>query len=299
MTPFTPLSEFGFVGDTGSLFAAVGIGVAFGWALERAGMGSARKLAGQFYLTDLTVFKVMFSAIVTAMLGAFWLGRLGVLDLSRVYVPETFLAPQFVGGLVFGAGFVIGGLCPGTACASAATGRIDGLLLAVGMFLGVLGTGLAFTPLQPFYESTARGTFTLPSLLHLPYGVVVAGVVAMALAGFVGAEAIERRTAARGARTPSASMPSASMPSASESTRKHAAHSPVLTPRRLASSAAVLGVLAAFAGSPYTATADRAPPGAPATDVPSLIPLLPRAGSQPAPPPPGGGTATKGKKRSC
>jgi hypothetical protein len=51
-------------------------------------MGSARKLAGQFYLTDLTVFKVMFSAIVTAMLGAFWLGRIGVLDLSRVYVPK-------------------------------------------------------------------------------------------------------------------------------------------------------------------------------------------------------------------
>ena len=56
------------------------IGIAFGFALERAGLGSARKLTGQFYLTDFTVFKVMFSAIVTAMLGAFWLGRLGVLD---------------------------------------------------------------------------------------------------------------------------------------------------------------------------------------------------------------------------
>ena len=32
------------------------IGVAFGVALERAGLGNARKLTGQFYLTDLTVF---------------------------------------------------------------------------------------------------------------------------------------------------------------------------------------------------------------------------------------------------
>ena len=52
------------------MIAAVLIGIAFGFALERAGLGSARKLTGQFYGTDFTVFKVMFSAILTAMLFA-------------------------------------------------------------------------------------------------------------------------------------------------------------------------------------------------------------------------------------
>src|SRR6185503_17492767 len=146
-----PFFEFGLFGERTGLVMAVLIGVAFGWFLERAGMGSARKLAGQFYLTDLTVFKVMFSAILTAMLGAFWLGRLGVLDLSRVYVPETFVLPQLVGGLVFGVGFVIGGLCPGTSCVAAATGRGDGFMLLSGMFAGVLVTGLAFSKLEHFY----------------------------------------------------------------------------------------------------------------------------------------------------
>ena len=65
-----------------ALAVAFAIGFAFGWLLERAGLGSARKLVGQFYLTDLTVFKVLFSALVTAMLGAFWLDRVGVLDLG-------------------------------------------------------------------------------------------------------------------------------------------------------------------------------------------------------------------------
>src|SRR5688500_14904367 len=102
-------------------------------------MGSARKLAGQFYLRDLTVFKVMFTAILTAMLGVFWLGWIGVLDLSRVYVPETWIVPQLAGGIVFGIGFVMAGLCPGTSCVSAATGRIDGLMTVAGMFLGILG----------------------------------------------------------------------------------------------------------------------------------------------------------------
>jgi uncharacterized protein len=171
-----------------ALLLALGIGIAFGWTLERAGLGSARKLSAQFALTDLTVFKVMFSAIVTAMLGAFFL-----LDLSKVFVPETFLAPQLAGGLLFGAGFAIAGLCPGTSCVSAATGRGDGLFAMIGIFSGVLATGLAFTPLRAFYESSARGALTLPQLLRLPYGVVIFGIVVIALVGFRGAEWLERR----------------------------------------------------------------------------------------------------------
>ena len=170
------------------------IGVAFGWTLERAGLGSAPKLAGQFYLTDLTVFKVMFSAIVTAMLGAFWLSRLGILDLSQVFIPETFLLPQLAGGLLFGAGFVVAGLCPGTSCVAAATGRGDGAMAMAGMFAGVLVTGLAFAALRNFYESTARGSLTLPELLRVPYGVVVCAIVAMALIAFQFAERLEKRT---------------------------------------------------------------------------------------------------------
>lgn len=176
-----------------ALLIAVGIGIAFGWTLERAGLGDARKLAGQFYFTDFTVFKVMFSAILVAMLGAFWLGRLGVLDLANVYVPETWLMPQLLGGIIFGAGFVIAGLCPGTSCVAAASGRIDGVAVVLGMFAGVLVTGLAFAPLQRFYESTARGSLTLPQLLHVPYGVVVCAIVVIALLGFRAAQWCEAR----------------------------------------------------------------------------------------------------------
>ncbi len=61
------------------------------------------------------------------------------------------------------------------------------------MFAGVLATGLAFAPLGHFYESTARGSLTLPDLLHVPYGVVVAAVVAMALIAFQFAGRLERR----------------------------------------------------------------------------------------------------------
>lgn len=166
------------------LLLAMLIGAGFGVALEQAGLGNAAKLAGQFYLTDFTVLKVMLSAILTAMLGAFWLGRLGLIDLASIHVPETFLWPQLVGGLVFGLGFALAGLCPGTACVSAASGRLDGLAAVLGIFAGVLVAGLAMPLLADFYASGARGAFTLPDATGLPYGVLVLAVVLAALGVF-------------------------------------------------------------------------------------------------------------------
>ena len=153
-----------------ALIVALAIGIAFGFALERAGLGSARKLAGQFYFTDFTVMKVMMTAIAVAMLGSFWLGRLGVIDLASVYVPETSLVPQIAGGAIFGLGFLIAGLCPGTSCVAAATGRGDGLATMGGMFAGILIAGLTIGP------SDFR-VWTVPELLHVPYGVVAGAIL--------------------------------------------------------------------------------------------------------------------------
>jgi uncharacterized membrane protein YedE/YeeE len=189
MAPFLDSAS----GDLLSLGSAIVIGVAFGFALERAGLGSARKLVGQFYLTDFTVFKVMFSAIVTAMLGVFWLSRLGLLDLTRVYVPETFVTPQLAGGVLFGAGFALAGLCPGTSCVAAATGRGDGVATVAGMFAGVLATGLVFSRVVTFADSTSHGAWTLPDAWHLSYGLLTLIVVLIAIAGFQIAERLERR----------------------------------------------------------------------------------------------------------
>jgi hypothetical protein len=137
--------------------------------------------------------KVMFSALIVAMLGVFWLSRFGLLDLRAVYVPLTYLWPQLFGGLLFGAGLVVAGLCPGTACVAAATGRVDGMFVVLGFLAGMFGVGLLLEGFADFYESGAHGAWTLPELTGLPYGTVVAAVVLLALAAFAGAEWIERR----------------------------------------------------------------------------------------------------------
>lgn len=192
-----PLYTSGLFGEEGSLLVAVFIGLGFGFFLERAGFGSARKLMAQFYLTDLAVFKVMFTAIITAMLGLALLSSAGWLDLSEVYLVPTYWTAQVVGGLLLGAGFVIGGYCPGTSIAALATGRIDALVCALGIGAGTITFAGLFPWLQPLYLAGSAGDLTLPEALGLPYALVVAGVVVMALGGFYGASIIERRFGAR------------------------------------------------------------------------------------------------------
>ena len=62
-----PFFKMGLFGDETSLIVAFVIGIGFGFFLERAGFGSARKLTDQFYFRDMAVFRVMFTAIVTAI----------------------------------------------------------------------------------------------------------------------------------------------------------------------------------------------------------------------------------------
>ncbi len=188
----TPLYKYGFFGDEVSLIVAVLLGVGFGFCLERAGFGSARKLAAQFYLYDMSVFKVMFTAIVTALLGVTYLGWIGWLDLSQVYLVPTFLGPQIVGGLVLGVGFVVGGYCPGTSAAAVATGRVDGLLYALGIFAGTLAYAEVYPSIKGFVNADAMGQVTLPQVLDLPWGALVFAVVLMAVVGFWAATRIEQ-----------------------------------------------------------------------------------------------------------
>jgi uncharacterized protein len=188
-----PFFIHGFFGNGMSLLIALIIGIFFGFFLERGGLGNATKLVGQFYFYDMTVFKLMFTSIITAMLGLFWLSYFGFLDLSLVYIVPTYILPQIVGGLLFGIGFVMGGLCPGTSCVALTTGRIDGFILILGMILGIFVFGEAFPLIRDFYYSTPAGNVTFPQILNISYGTLVFVTVIIAIAGFVAAENIEKK----------------------------------------------------------------------------------------------------------
>lgn len=188
-----PFYKFDLFNDEVSLIIAFIVGICFGFFLERAGFGSARKLAAQFYFRDMSVLKVMFTAIVTAMIGLFYLNWIGFIDLSLVYNGNTYLLPQIAGGLLLGIGFVVGGYCPGTSCVAVSTGRIDGIIYLLGVMAGIFFFGEIFPLLTGFFYSTNLGEITLPELLNLPFGLIVLLVVLMAIGAFAGAEWAEKK----------------------------------------------------------------------------------------------------------
>jgi thiosulfate/3-mercaptopyruvate sulfurtransferase len=129
------------VGQAGAktFFLSLVIGLAFGFALERAGFGSSRRLAGIFYFRDMTVLKVMFTALITAMLGLQLCIGMGWLDpVNQLHLLPTVYGAQIIGGLLFGVGFVISGWCPGTAAVGMASGRGDAVVFLGGSVLGAI-----------------------------------------------------------------------------------------------------------------------------------------------------------------
>jgi uncharacterized membrane protein YedE/YeeE len=188
-----PFFKYGAFNDEVSLIAAFIIGIGFGFFLERAGFGSARKLAAQFYFYDMSVLKVMFSAIVTAMIGIFYLSWIGWLDLSLVYLTPTYIVPQITGGLILGIGFVIGGYCPGTSCVAVSTGKLDAIAYLVGVILGVFVFGELYPLLNGFANSTFMSKITIPQFFNIPYGLVLFLVVLMAVGAFAAAEWGEKK----------------------------------------------------------------------------------------------------------
>ena len=191
MAPF-PLALSDLLGHWNAYIVYAIIGFAFGYVLEISGFADSRKLAAQFYFKEMTVLKVMFGAIITAMVLIFLASGLGLLDFNLVYVNPTYLWPGIVGGLIMGVGFIVGGFCPGTSLVSAAVLKLDGIFFALGAFFGIFLFGETVGLYEGFWNSSYLGRFTLMEWLNLPTGVVVLLVVLMALFMFWGSEILEK-----------------------------------------------------------------------------------------------------------
>ena len=173
------------------------IGFAFGFALEISGFGNSKKLAAQFYFQEVTVLKVMFTAIIVAMVLLFTTISLGWLDYSAIWVNPTYLWSGIVGGLIMGVGFIIGGFCPGTSLVAAATLKIDGIFFVLGVSVGIFLFGETERFYDLWWNSSYYGRLTIMDWLNLPTGVVVLGVVLLALFMFWGGEQLERMVGGR------------------------------------------------------------------------------------------------------
>ncbi len=177
------------------MLIALLIGTGFGFSLEQAGFSSSRKLVGMFYGYDTTVFKVFFTAAIVALTGSQFLSYFGLLNLSQVYVNEFYVSASIVGGIIMGAGFIMGGFCPGTGLSAMSIGKIDALAYVIGGFAGAFLFGETYPAIQGLANGSYKGPLKIDEALGIPTGIFILLLIVSAVIMFSLGEAAEKRFA--------------------------------------------------------------------------------------------------------
>ena len=190
-----PLSIFNNFPEWANLLTGFIIGIGFGFALEQAGFSSSRKLAGMFYGYDTTVLKVFFTAAITALVGAQFLSYFGILDLSFVYVNPYYVGASIVGGVIMGAGFIMGGFCPGTGLCALSIGKIDAFMFLAGGLAGAFLFAETYPYVMTLATSGYKGPVKINEWMGVSAGVFSLLLIVAAVAMFWVAEKAEKKFA--------------------------------------------------------------------------------------------------------
>ena len=165
-----PYYKLGFINETGMILIALLAGLAFGYILVSVGMLNSRKISAVFYGEDWSVMKIMFSAVVTTMVLTFTAYYFGLIDINLVQLANVNLSGQIVGGMLIGAGMVIGGYCPGTGICGFAIGKIDAIVYLIGLTIGIFIFSEAFPLLENVYYAGYLGNVTISEYFNIsPY----------------------------------------------------------------------------------------------------------------------------------
>lgn len=150
----------------GKIAGAILFGLAFGFLLQKGGVGKYNVLLGQLLLQDHTVVRVMMSAVVVGMVGVFTLHHFAKVNL---HLQPTRIGAQIIGGSLFGAGFALIAYCPGTGAVALGQGSWDVIFGIAGLIAG----SYLFAEMSAWLKRTVetwgdKGKLMLPDLLHLP-----------------------------------------------------------------------------------------------------------------------------------
>jgi uncharacterized protein len=177
------------------MLIALLIGIGFGFALEQAGFSSSRKLIGMFYGYDTTVIKVFFTAAIVALVGSQLLSYFGLLNLNQVYVNEFYVWASIVGGIIMGAGFIMGGFCPGTGLSALSIGKIDAMVFVIGGFTGAFLFAETYPLIQNLANGSYKGAVKADAALGIPTGLFIFILIIVAAAMFWIGELAEKKFA--------------------------------------------------------------------------------------------------------
>lgn len=142
------------------------IGAIFGFMLHRGGLVRYSRIVGALLLRDFKAMNFMFTGLAVAAIlyGISDMANLGTVPRINGY----FGVGHIIGGVLFGIGMAVAGLCPGTCAARFSSGKLLVGVGVLGIFVGVFMYELLFSTV-----SAIGGTprfITLSMVFDIPYG---------------------------------------------------------------------------------------------------------------------------------
>jgi len=141
------------------------LGVAFGFVLSRSGAGDYDYIQGMFLFERFQLYGIIGTAVVMTSLGLWLIKRRGrtltgaPIDIER----KSLNTGTVVGGVLFGIGWSITGMCPGPIFVNIGEGKVYALAALAGALTGAALFGSAYQWFQkPFgltpLKKTPAGT---------------------------------------------------------------------------------------------------------------------------------------------
>jgi uncharacterized membrane protein YedE/YeeE len=126
------------------------LGVAFGYVLSRSGAADYNFIQRMFLFESFQLYGIIGTAVALAMPAVWWLKRHGrTLAGAPVAVPaKPAHRGNVIGGVLFGVGWSIAGMCPGPIFVNIGEGKVYALAALAGALTGTAIFGRLYGTLQ-------------------------------------------------------------------------------------------------------------------------------------------------------
>ena len=114
------------------------LGTIFGWLLSRSGAADYDFVQKMFLLTDLQLYGIIGAAVAVTAPGLFVLRRRGrtLLGKPLTITPKPSHRGNLIGGVLFGIGWSITGMCPGPIFVNLGEGKLPAIAALLGALIG-------------------------------------------------------------------------------------------------------------------------------------------------------------------
>ena len=126
------------------------LGTVFGFALSRSGAADYDFIQAMFLFESFQLYGIIGTGVVLTAPGLWLLRRWGRTAFGRPLVvePKPFTRGTIVGGLLFGVGWSMAGMCPGPIFVNIGEGKVYALAALAGALTGTALLGALYPKLQ-------------------------------------------------------------------------------------------------------------------------------------------------------